>query len=726
MRIFQARSPLAAAAAWLVLLALPHVASASPGTGPALVQRSGHFVVVHADERDGSSSQQPMLVEGLRHTPVRAPDGVWIEPGAWVRLQGTLENGTLVVADSLTAVRQLAPSPNAARDVSAAPSTETTAVVLLYFQGQTVGSVPTLPSAASAEATMDSGSTSLAAYYQEQTYGQIAFQADVYGPVQIAVPAPTSGDCIPDVFSWAQLAMNGLPALDPSQYKHIVYAFPASVCGWSGLAEVGGSHVWVNGSFSVPVLAHELGHNLGLAHAGGLTCTASGAPVPVGGSCSIDRADYSLPQYADPFDAMGNAPVLRQMNMEHKLALGVLPPSAVQTVGASGIYHLAPMESLGPAVELLRLAKPTGGTYFVEYRWPVGTFDSQAGGIPAGVLVHTESPDMAVPLSPDYGDSDTALVDMHPDPGFPANQWANAAMSVGQTFDDAANGISIHVTAADASGATLDVTAPIDTRPPSRPGGLSAVASGTSVSLSWTPAGDDFGVASYSVARDGATIGSTAATGFTDAGLAPGATVAYAVTATDTAGNVGLPATVSVTLPDTVAPSAPADVTATLGRDGHVRIAWTAATDNIGVASYRVLRNGTGIAQPVGTAYVDTTPRAGAGAAVTYSVVAFDLVGNAGPPGTARPLRAALLRALGASHLKASRAKGHTLVRVTGVLSDARAACRLRLGRGAWHRCTIRSGGAFGVNVRGKLARRATLWLRDELGRVRQQTLRVP
>ena len=75
------------------------------------------------------------------------------------------------------------------------------------------------------------------------------------------------------------------------------------------------------------------------------------------------------------------------------------------------------MEALGPAVELLRLARPGGGTYFIEYRWPVGVFDSQAGGIPAGVLVHTESPDMAVPLSPDYGDSDTALVDMHPIPG---------------------------------------------------------------------------------------------------------------------------------------------------------------------------------------------------------------------------------------------------------------------------------------------------------------------
>ena len=153
----------------------------------------------------------------------------------------------------------------------------------------------------------------------------------------------------------------------------------------------------------------------------------------------------------------------------------------------------------------------------------------------------------------------------------------------GPEFDDAANGISIRLTAADASGATLDVTAPIDTRPPSRPGALSAIASGTSVSLSWTPAGDDFGVASYSVARDAATIGSTTATGFADTGLAPGATVAYAVdrdrhrrqrrTAGDRqrdAARHGRAERAGGRQGDS-------------GRDGHVRIAWAAATDNIGV-----------------------------------------------------------------------------------------------------------------------------------------------
>src|SRR5258706_4346877 len=140
-----------AGAAVVVLLALPGLASANPGTGPELVQRSGRFVILHADERDGSAVQRWMLADGLRSTPVRAPSGVWIEPGSRVRLDGTMQNRTLVLADSLTAVTQLAPSPNARNGTSAAPSTETTAVVMFYFHNQTSSGPPTGPTA---EATM--------------------------------------------------------------------------------------------------------------------------------------------------------------------------------------------------------------------------------------------------------------------------------------------------------------------------------------------------------------------------------------------------------------------------------------------------------------------------------------------------------------------------------------------------------------------------------------------
>ena len=343
------------------------------------------------------------------------------------------------------------------------------------------------------------------------------------------------------------------------------------------------------------------------------------------------------------------------------------------------------------------------------------------------MLVHTESPDLVDP-NPNYnGDSDTALIDMHPTAGFPSNQWTNAAMTVGQVFDDPR---SRHLDPEHGPererrhAGHHDAGRHHATQPSGHADGgrqrherraaVDARRQTTSRSLP-TPSR---ATAPCSARRQTTT--------FADSGLTPGATVNYAVTATDAAGNVGPAATDGrVTLPDTVAPSVPANVTATVTRDGRVHVAWAAATDNVGVVSYRVLRDGTGIAQPTATTYVDAAPRPGTGATVAYSVVAFDQVGNASAPGAAPPLRAALLRQLGASHLKVKRAKKSTLVQVTGTLSDVKAICRLRLGRGAWHRCKVKPSSAFAVSARGKRVKQATLSLRDELGRVRLQTLRV-
>ena len=124
----------AAGAAVLVLLALPALASANPGTGPELVQRSGRLVVLHADGSDGTSTQQWMLVNGTSRVPVRTPD-VWIDPGTPVRLEGTMRNGSLVLSDSLTAVRRTGPSPLQAdaAQVAMTPSVENTAVILVSF-----------------------------------------------------------------------------------------------------------------------------------------------------------------------------------------------------------------------------------------------------------------------------------------------------------------------------------------------------------------------------------------------------------------------------------------------------------------------------------------------------------------------------------------------------------------------------------------------------------------
>jgi hypothetical protein len=64
---------------------------------------------------------------------------------------------------------------------------------------------------------------------------------------------------------------------------------------------------------------------------------------------------------------------------------------------------------------------------------------------------------------------------------------------------------------------------------------------------------------------------------------------------------------------------------------------------------------------------------------------------------------------------------------VRGILSDVKASCRLRPGHGsAWHKCKVSASGSFSVSLRGMRTKQLTLALRDELGRVRLQTLRVP
>ena len=720
------RLTLAAGVATLVLLALPALAGANPGTGPELVQRSGRLVLVHADRVDGGSSQSWVLTNGLQQLPVRAPADLWIDPGARVRLQGTLVDGALVLADSVTAVDQLAPAPSAvaADPLAAAPSMHSTAIMLFGFSGGP--SYTNLPPAASTAANAGAlafgpDPSSLNSYYLEQTYGQLGFKGDVFGPLNV-VDSVQSCSAV-DLSRWAEEAEAAFKVTDAA-YQHEVFVFPSRpACPFAGIAEIGGKHVWINGDFSVRVLAHELGHNLGLAHAGGLACTDGGAPAPMGDSCSADGFEY-----LDPFDAMGSGDggagqsLVRQMSMEHKLALHLLPSSAVKVIGVSGIYRIAPMETLTGSTELLRIPKFGGGNYFVEYRQPIGWFDSQGPPFASGVLVRTESPEIA--SNPAHPNADTALIDMHP---ATAGDWTDAAMDVGQVFSDRLRGITIKDVAQDATGVTLAITVPGDTLPPSAPSGLSAVADGTTVVLRWSAAIDDFSVDDYVVKRDGAQVGTPVTTDFTDSGLVPGTTVGYTVAAVDAGGNVGPAAGVSLVIPDTTPPGTPPRVTAKVTKAGRVQVAWGAAPDNGRVARYRIRRAGRLIGTTTGRAYIDRSPKPGRGSSVSYSVVAVDLAGNAGPPGKARPVRAALLRRLAVSNFRVASVTlgAHALVRLKGTVSDASASCLVRIGRGAWQACRAKANGAFDVRLAANGSEPATLSLRDRLGRVTRATLSV-
>ena len=80
---------------------------------------------------------------------------------------------------------------------------------------------------------------------------------------------------------------------------------------------------------------------------------------------------------------------------------------------------------------------------------------------------------------------------------------------------------------------------------------------------------------------------------------------------------------------DTQPPTAPTHVSATAVSPSQVTLTWTASTDNVGVAGYRVFRGGTQVANVAATAYSDTG--LAAGTAYSSNVAAYDAAGNVSP-----------------------------------------------------------------------------------------------
>ncbi len=113
----------------------------------------------------------------------------------------------------------------------------------------------------------------------------------------------------------------------------------------------------------------------------------------------------------------------------------------------------------------------------------------------------------------------------------------------------------LYVNARDAAGnvsqasSTVTITAPqcqADTEPPTTPTGVTATASGTTVTVRWTPSTDNVGVTGYEIVRDGTQVGSTSgatAAAFTDSGLTADTRYQYQVRARDAQANRSAPST---------------------------------------------------------------------------------------------------------------------------------------------------------------------------------------
>lgn len=241
--------------------------------------------------------------------------------------------------------------------------------------------------------------------------------------------------------------------------------------------------------------------------------------------------------------------------------------------------------------------------------------------------------------------------------GSGCSNFAQIATPTGTTFSDTgltgSTSYSYRVRAADAAGnlsaysntASATTQAPPDTQAPTAPTSLTATpVSSTQINLAWAASTDNVGVTGYRVERcqgagcsNFAQIATPTSTTFSNTGLSASTSYSYRVRAVDAAGNLSpYTSTVSASTqapPDTQAPTAPTNLTATPVSSSQINLTWAASTDNVGVTGYRVERcQGVGcsnfaqIAAPPATTFSDTGLIGST--SYSYRVRAVDAAGN--------------------------------------------------------------------------------------------------
>jgi chitinase len=512
-------------------------------------------------------------------------------------------------------------------------------------------------------------------YFSEASYGKASIVPSFFGPYRLAENSqPGCGS-----FNTSELIRLADADINYTQFKRLIFVGNCTGYGATASNElptstpdgtVNQATIVEDADYSkrLYVQVHELSHTLGgfNRHASMLDCLPDAFTPPTRFDKGCDVAEYG-----DPFDVLGGGAAQRvsQLDPYHKSVAGWLSSTQYPTVTTSNTYTLAPYETPGSGIAALNIPRGSSGTSFtVEYRQPTG-FDTWMGSCFHCTVTQGASIQLAGFLVGGAGGgSDTELVDTTPgtiDDGgyFPIDDALDGALLPGKTFTDPEYGITITTVAAGSSGLSVRVTFPPQTctraaPKVSSPSPTSQTGSGRSLTTTVTVTDADSAGCPATMFRWLPPGGSTTKVVATSdiLTLTPGASATISLSATlaptTIAGiySIGIGQVASNVLgsystavpttsyqltaaADTSPPSTPPSAVATALGSGVVGLTWGAATDNVGVIGYRIVRNGWSVFTTSSTSFIDGSLPANT--AYTYSIQAFDANGNFSPAATA-------------------------------------------------------------------------------------------
>ncbi|MBI2100136.1 MAG: hypothetical protein HYT48_02230, partial [Candidatus Vogelbacteria bacterium] len=349
-------------------------------------QVTGQIEVLHIDDfaKPENSHFLYSIKSGRQKLEFYSTSDLYLSSGATVRVNGfQLDNVVVANTSDPTAftVTQAAPPPESVGD-------QRTLVLLVDFPDS--GPRPfTVQQAQSA--FFDGGFQD---FMKEQSYNKISFTGDVYGWLTVAGD-PNHSACgatavtQPEVTNF--LATNNV---NLANYDRVVFAVWHPTSGAGGCSYVGKLDYQINGTnyrlseswitlsqYNQPslwgsqpfawtnldyLLAHEVGHGLGVRHANGWDCQDQTL-----------YGDCQHLEYGNSFDTMGGNGYSLHFNAFYKEKLGWIPPAEILTINRDGRYIIGPLESATSTRKFAKIQPEGFATtpFYLEYRRPIG-FDA--------------------------------------------------------------------------------------------------------------------------------------------------------------------------------------------------------------------------------------------------------------------------------------------------------------------------------------------------------------
>ena len=230
--------------------------------------------------------------------------GLSAAPGSRVVLHHpTYASGAIVSADlARLGPPTVGPPTTATGPADFTPGPRTLLVLVVPLIGQ-----PAVGDEDSIRNIVFTAPNSANAFLQQESFGQVSLTGKLRsdGDVYTVAPFKPLNTKTCDEVLWGNQAESeflSATAMDPESWDHVMFVFDDPACTFSGEAEIGdipgiaARHTWINASQTngVPttsVLAHELGHNLGVDHAGGFNCGTGASRISFSEAVRHDRDD---------------------------------------------------------------------------------------------------------------------------------------------------------------------------------------------------------------------------------------------------------------------------------------------------------------------------------------------------------------------------------------------------------------------------------------------------